>query len=133
MNIKAIAFLSRTALAFFLSLSFLLSCASIYKNIDHDKILEKYRVDIAYALEDNWDAPKLSGEELEGLKTSIIITVLPSGKFDDFIIVNSSGNDEWDKSVIVAIEKTDPFKPFPERISSDQVKVGINFTPNRLN
>jgi TonB family protein len=101
--------------------------------MNHDKIIEKYRFDIAYALEDNWNAPKLSGEVLEGLKTSIIITVLPSGKFADFIIVNSSGNDEWDNSVIAAIEKTDPFRPFPKGISSDQVKVGINFTPNRIN
>jgi TonB family protein len=115
------------------SFLFLVSCIGVTAERNRGDLEKKYRFDVASTIQENWNAPKLNNETLKRLNTSIIITVLLNGDLKNIYLYKLSGNDFWDNSAIEAVKKANPFKPFPKGISAKELKIGINFTPNRNN
>jgi TonB family protein len=83
---------------------------------------EWYKARLEQTLKANWKKPLMNKK----LATSVHFTILDSGKINDLKIVKSSGNSEFDKSVLNAIYDSVPFPKFPPQYTSD--KLGVLYT-----
>jgi hypothetical protein len=92
------------------------------------KIIDFYRVEAAYRVNDKWSMPKNSGCSMQSM-ASLHFVVLPSGEIDDIYYVEKSECQALNDSAFTAIMEAAPFEPFPNGINRNQVKIGLRFSP----
>lgn len=92
--------------------------------VDPDIILEYYSrvTDIVTA---HWVAPEAALPA--GLICTVEISVTTGGRADTSKIRQSSGNADFDQSLLTAIEKASPFPPLPPEFKGQTVEVWIKF------
>jgi hypothetical protein len=112
-----------------LAIILLIGCASTKILKSETDIINAYRLEIAYAVQDNWKEPQFNSDVSNDLQSDIIFSVYPDGAFSNYYFAKRSGNELLDKAAMSAIKETTPFKPYPEGISVSKINVGLRFTP----
>ena len=97
------------------------------------KLIDIYRIEIAYQIQKNWAFSEQLAGTRNDLKTSLVFKVLPNGEIQDIFFTDRSGNSYLDESAFRAIKKSSPVKPHPEGVRRDYVEVGLRFTPEGIN
>ena len=96
------------------------------------EIIDLYRVEIAYKVQQNWAFPEQLAEGRSDLQTLLIFKVMPNGKITDLIFTDRSGNSHFDESAFRAVMKSDPVDPHPKSVSEPYVQMGLRFTPEGI-
>jgi hypothetical protein len=94
-------------------------------------IIDIYRIEAAYRVNDKWSMPKDSGCSKESI-TSLFFILLPSGEIDDIYYVDKSECQALNESAFTAIMEAAPFEPFPKGLNQNEVKVGLRFSPEGI-
>ena len=97
--------------------------AFAYSNGTQDFGLGSYVGEINRRVKMNWDKPRYaaSGE------TVLKMVVLKDGTVKNIEIVKASGNDNLDKSCMLAVKLSQPFKPLPVGYKGSSVDVQLTF------
>ncbi len=90
-------------------------------------IIQTYTNDIHRKIKRNWTIPPGVPMD-EGISTSLVFKVEPSGKVIDVKIVSSSGNSVFDNYCRQAIIKSSPLPPPPSELSEEAKKSGLEIT-----
>ena len=90
--------------------------------------IDKYRIDVAYMINNNWEIERAS-ELDESLEAAVIIRLMPNGEFKEITFLDKSGNKRLDEAAFKAIEKSNPAKPFPDNITATYIELGLKFGP----
>ena len=97
--------------------------------LDNATPIEKYRLEVAYQVNKNWEFVSDKNSESSQI-TSIVFKIMPNGEIKDINFVKRSGNEVLDQSAFNAIVKTNPTKPFPPNIKKPFVEMGLRFSPD---
>lgn len=121
--------------------SSLLSCASSSvingsdgfrkPNRKNAQPIDFYRLEAAYRIDKIWNknkVPECSDDSL----TSLIITILPDGEIDKIVYVDKSECEALNESAYIAIMEAAPFEPFSKGLNQNNVKLGLRFSPKRI-
>jgi len=84
---------------------------------------EWYKARIEQSLKANWKKPFLN----KPISASVHFVIMDNGNIKDAIIVKSSGNSDFDRSVLKAIYDSQPFPKFPPAYSSQTLGVLYTF------
>ena len=95
-------------------------------------IIDIYRVEIAYQVQQNWAFPEQLADGRSDLQTLLIFKVMPNGEIRDLFFTDRSGNSHFDESAFRAVMKSDPVDPHPRTISEPYVQMGLRFTPEGI-
>jgi colicin import membrane protein len=96
------------------------------------EIIDIYRVEVAYQVQQNWAFPEQLADGRSDLQTLIIFKVMPNGEIRDLIFTDRSGNSHFDESAFRAVMKSDPVDPHPRSVSEAYVQMGLRFTPEGI-
>ena len=96
------------------------------------EIIDIYRVEIAYQVQQNWAFPEQLADGRSDLQTLLIFKVMPNGEIRDLFFTDRSGNSHFDESAFRAVMKSDPVEPHPRTISEPYVQMGLRFTPEGI-
>ncbi len=96
------------------------------------EIVDIYRVEIAYKVQQNWAFPEQLAEGRSDLQTLIVFKVMPNGEIKDLFFTDRSGNSHFDESAFRAVMKSDPVDPHPKSVSEPYVQMGLRFTPEGI-
>lgn len=96
------------------------------------EIIDLYRVEIAYKVQQNWAFPEQLAEGRSDLQTLLVFKVMPNGDIKDLFFTDRSGNSHFDESAFRAVMKSDPVDPHPRSISEPYVQMGLRFTPEGI-
>jgi len=94
----------------------------------------RYMRDAQRRIKLNWDLPKniMAEKGYDEVKVVVEFTVAKDGQLiDEPQIKQSSGLDIVDKRCIEAVQLTAPFKPLPEEIKKDNIKMEFTFEGRR--
>ena len=73
----------------------------------------------------NWRQP--AGLDFVGFKSKIAVKLLPTGEVIEAVVVESSGNLEFDRSAELAVRKSSPL-PLPENVKAKEAFRHFTFT-----
>ncbi len=93
------------------------------------EMMDIYRAEIPYRIQENWAFPSQLAGEARHLKTVIVIKIMPSGEIADIWFEQRSGNQYLDESAYKAIQKSSPLPPLPPGYRRPFYNLGIGFTP----
>ena len=96
------------------------------------EIIDIYRVEIAYKVQQNWAFPEQLAEGRSDLQTLLVFKVMPNGEIRDLFFTDRSGNSHFDESAFRAVMKSNPVDPHPRSISEPYVQMGLRFTPEGI-
>ena len=104
-------------------LSFLLMFANFgfADEVDVDSFMKKYNDEIQNSIKANF---KYDGDE--NATASVSYKINSDGTITD-IKVEQSGGEEMDKALIEAVEKSAPFKPFPQELNLSSIRITSGF------
>jgi len=95
-------------------------------------IVDIYRVEIAYKVQQNWAFPEQLTDGRSELQTLLVFKVMPNGDIKDLFFTDRSGNSHFDESAFRAVMKADPVDPHPGAVSEPYVQMGLRFTPEGI-
>jgi colicin import membrane protein len=95
-------------------------------------IIDIYRVEIAYKVQQNWAFPEQLADGRSDLQTLLVFKVMPNGEIKDLFFTDRSGNSHFDESAFRAVMKSDPVYPHPGAVSEPYVQMGLRFTPEGI-
>ena len=95
-------------------------------------IKERYYRTIEVIIRKNWAFPVQSTRNSNDLKTQIIFTVMPDGSVPDAWVSQRSGNANFDRSALSAVNKSTPLPPYPAGIKERKIPFVINFDIGEL-
>jgi len=93
------------------------------------EIIDIYRVEIAYQVQQNWAFSHQLARGEKKLEVRLQFKVLPNGEIRDLSFTDRSGNRYLDESAYRAIMKSNPVKPHPTGLIAPYVHMGLRFTP----
>jgi colicin import membrane protein len=93
------------------------------------EMMDIYRAEIPYRIQENWAFPSQLAGEARHLKTVIVIKIMPNGEIADIWFEQRSGNQYLDESAYKAIQKSSPLPPLPPGYRRPFYNLGIGFTP----
>ena len=96
------------------------------------EIIDIYRVEIAYKVQQNWAFPEQLADGRSDLQTLLVFKVMPNGEIKDLFFTDRSGNSHFDESAFRAVMKSDPVDPHPKSVSEPYVQMGLRFTPEGI-
>jgi colicin import membrane protein len=96
------------------------------------EIIDIYRVEIAYKVQQNWAFPDQLAGGRSDLQTLLVFKVMPNGDIKDLFFTDRSGNSHFDESAFRAVMKADPVAPHPRSVSEPYVQMGLRFTPEGI-
>lgn len=97
-----------------------------------DEIIDIYRVEIAYKVQQNWASPDQLADGRSDLQTLLVFKVMANGEIKDIYFTDRSGNDQFDESAYQAVMKSNPVDPHPKSVSEPYVQLGLRFTPEGI-
>jgi TonB family protein len=86
-----------------------------------------YYDQVERAVRENWIPPQSMDFEKESAMTVVSLTLLPDGRVLKSYIEESSGDPQFDQSVMRAILKSTPFPPPPIGLKQQSFEVGLRF------
>jgi len=95
-------------------------------------IVDIYRVEIAYKVQQNWAVPEQLADGRSDLQTLLVFKVMPNGDIKGLFFTGRSGNSHFDDPAFRAVMKADPVDPHPGAVSEPYVKMGLRFTPEGI-
>lgn len=95
-------------------------------------VQERYYRTIEVIIRKNWAFPAHLAGGNAGLKTQLIFTVMPDGSVREVWISQRSGNDNFDRSALSAVQKSTPLPPFPAGINDTKMPFVIDFDISEL-
>ncbi len=96
------------------------------------ELIDIYRVEVAYRVQQNWAFPEQLAEGRSDLQTLLVFKVMPNGEIKDLFFTDRSGNSHFDESAFRAVMKSNPVDPHPGSISQPYVQMGLRFTPEGI-
>ncbi len=96
------------------------------------EIVDIYRVEVAYKVQQNWAFPEQLADGRTDLQTLLVFKVMPNGEIKDLFFTDRSGNSHFDESAFRAVMKSDPVDPHPRSVSEPYVQMGLRFTPEGI-
>jgi len=96
------------------------------------EIIDIYRVEVAYKIQQNWAFPEQLADGRSDLQTLLVFKVMPNGEIKDLFFTDRSGNSHFDESAFRAVMKSDPVDPHPGSVSKPYVQMGLRFTPEGI-
>jgi colicin import membrane protein len=96
------------------------------------EIIDIYRVEVAYKVQQNWAFPEQLAEGRSDLQTLLVFKVMPNGEIKDLFFTDRSGNSHFDESAFRAVMKSNPVDPHPRSVSEPYVQMGLRFTPEGI-
>lgn len=96
------------------------------------EIIDIYRIEIAYQVQQNWAFPDQLAEGRSDMQTLLVFKVMPDGEIKDLFFTDRSGNSHFDESAYRAVMKTNPVDPHPKSVSEPFVQMGLRFTPEGI-
>jgi outer membrane biosynthesis protein TonB len=102
---------------------------SICQNMEDTSPIDKYRIEVAYQVNQNWEYPNDS-KCIRNIQTSIVNSIFPNGEIEDIFFHKKSDCKDLDDSAYSAIESAAPFKPFPKDLDAEIVELGLMFSPD---
>jgi len=96
------------------------------------EIIDIYRVEVAYQVQQNWAFPEQLADGRSDLQTLLVFKVMPNGEIRDLFFTDRSGNSHFDESAFRAVMKSDPVDPHPRSVSEPYVQMGLRFTPEGI-
>jgi colicin import membrane protein len=96
------------------------------------EIVDIYRVEVAYKVQQNWAFPEQLADGRSDLQTLLVFKVMPNGEIKDLFFTDRSGNSHFDESAFRAVMKSDPVDPHPRSVSEPYVQMGLRFTPEGI-
>ncbi len=96
------------------------------------EIIDIYRVEVAYQVQQNWAFPEQLADGRSDLQTLLVFKVMPNGEIKDLFFTDRSGNSHFDESAFRAVMKSDPVDPHPRSVSEPYVQMGLRFTPEGI-
>ncbi len=86
-----------------------------------------YYDQVERAVRENWIPPQDRNLELDSAMTVVSLTLLPDGRVLKSYIEETSGDPQFDQSVIRAILKSTPFPPPPIGLEQQNFDLGLRF------
>jgi len=86
-----------------------------------------YYDQVERAVRENWIPPQDMNFEVESAMTVVSLTLLPDGRVLKSYIEETSGNPQFDQSVMRAILKSTPFPPPPIGLKQQRFDLGLRF------
>ena len=86
-----------------------------------------YYDQVERAVRENWIPPQDMNSEEESAMTVVSLTLLPDGRVLKSYIEESSGDPQFDQSVMRAILKSTPFPPPPIGLKQQSLDLGLRF------
>jgi colicin import membrane protein len=86
-----------------------------------------YYDQVERAVRENWIPPQNMDSEDESAMTIVSLTLLPDGRVLKSYIEETSGDPQFDQSVMRAILKSTPFPPPPIGLKQQSFEVGLRF------
>ena len=96
------------------------------------EIIDIYRVEVAYQVQQNWAFPEQLADGRSDLQTLLVFKVMPNGEIKDLFFTDRSGNSHFDESAFRAVMKSNPVDPHPRSVSRPYVQMGLRFTPEGI-
>lgn len=96
------------------------------------EIIDIYRVEVAYQVQQNWAFPEQLADGRSDLQTLLVFKVMPNGEIRDLFFTDRSGNSHFDESAFRAVMKSDPVDSHPRSVSEPYVQMGLRFTPEGI-
>jgi len=93
------------------------------------EMMDIYRADIPYRIQENWAFPSQLAGEARHLKAVIVIKIMPNGEITDIWFEKRSGNQYLDDSAYKATKKSSPLPPLPPGYRRPFYNLGLVFTP----
>lgn len=93
---------------------------------ENERMAQSYVSKISSRIEQNWNRPPSARK---GMKTELLLSLVPTGKVVNVSIVKSSGNSAFDRSAELAVQKADRF---PELQGMDPIVFERYFRQLRL-
>jgi len=93
---------------------------------ENERLAQSYVSKISSRIEQNWNRPPSARK---GMKTELLLSLVPTGKVVNVSIVKSSGNSAFDRSAELAVQKSERF---PELQGMDPVVFERYFRQLRL-
>lgn len=84
---------------------------------------KSYMLYLQKVLKSNWQPPKLPNST----KVTVEFEILQNGTIKNEKIIETSGNEEFDNSAILALKKSNPLRSLPNDLK-DEKEIVINFT-----
>ena len=97
-----------------------------------DPRMSQYFAHIQEIVERNWSWTSLPGIDESKLKALVEITIEPNGRISALKVVKSSGNQEFDHSVLRAINRSNPLPAPTPVFEGKTVKVILDCTPEQF-
>jgi len=94
--------------------------------------LDIYRTEVAYYIQKNWAFSELLANRQHELKSVLVVKIKRSGEIADISFEKKSGNSYFDKSVYLAVKKSDPLPPLPSGYLKSIYTLGLKFTPQGI-
>ena len=95
-------------------------------------ITECYHLEVAYLINKEWDFHPTSQCDKNDV-TSVIITINRNGLLKEISYTDRSKCEGLDDYAYKAVINANPFKPFPNEMEVDEVKLGFRFSPREEN
>lgn len=92
-------------------------------NVQVKQTFSDYMDNVQTKLKNNWRPPDF----MENCHIRVVFKVNRDGKIISKNIVESSGNDVYDESAIVALMKSQPFEKFPESTARETITINYTF------
>ena len=89
--------------------------------------LDPYYDKVERAVRENWIPPQDMNFEVETAMTVVSLTLLPDGRVLKSYIEETSGDPQFDESVMRAILKSTPFPPPPIGLKQQRFDLGLRF------
>ena len=106
---------------YFVLVSILSFCSVLASDTSTYNSEQKYNYELKKAIYNNWE---YKGKESVSAEAGF--TILKNGFITD-IDIKKTGNDALDESILDAITKTSPFKPFPPEIKYESLDITLAF------
>jgi len=103
--------------------------ASLSGRAENGIAISLYQMEIYELIKSNWSFPPLDDENPVAV---IELTVKNNGAILKTRIIQRSGNERFDESVLMAIKRSDPLPPFPEGYRKTHEDIEINFNLSEL-
>jgi colicin import membrane protein len=82
-------------------------------------------------IQKNWTLPPTLMPK-ENIETIIAVRIARSGGLEQVNFEKRSGNRYFDDAALKAIKKSSPFPTFPNRMTDDNIEIGIRFHPSQF-
>jgi colicin import membrane protein len=94
--------------------------------------MRMYQLAVEEWIKSNWSYPVASTDAGKDLKTIVVLRVRSDGSIIESRITRNSSDPMFDRSVMRAIERSDPLPQFPDGYRKSQDEVEINFNLSDL-